>query len=178
MPDASNAVFQILIHGSLEAVWNEITRTDAPIGAFFNNRMHLEQLQSGSSLAMRTGDGKYTGVVGEVLEVIPLKRFSHTFKFTNYDDPHCRVIYDLEQTADGVSFTLTMEDLPAGTKTAKNMVQGGKMIVNTLRAVIETGCPSLGIRVLYGFFKLMAPFSPKRCLSEQWPLESNLQESS
>ena len=163
-------MFQIFIRASAQAVWDEITRTDEPILAFFNNRMHVGKLETGSQLAMRTGDGKYTGVVGEILEVIPLKRFSHTFKFTNYDDPPCKVIYDIEEVTDGVNFTLSIEDLPEGTKTAKSMVQGGKMIIGTLKRVIETGKPSFGIRMLYGFFKLMAPFSPKRCLTENWPI--------
>ena len=45
-----------------------------------------------------------------------------------------------------MEFTLTMEDLAIGTKSAKQMIQGGTMIVNTLKAVIETGRPSLGTR--------------------------------
>jgi uncharacterized protein YndB with AHSA1/START domain len=164
-------MFRVLIRGSLEDVWNEITRTDEPIAAFFNSRLDVGRIQAGSRLAMRSPDGKYTSVVGEILEVVPMKRFSHTFRFTNYDDPECKVIYDLEEVEGGVQFTLTIEDLPQGTKTAKQMVQGGKMIVNTLQSVIETGRPSFGIRMLYVLFKLMAPFSPKRCRSEHWPVD-------
>jgi uncharacterized protein YndB with AHSA1/START domain len=171
VPDTVPSMFRVLIKGSLEDVWNEITRTDEPIAAFFNSRMHIGTLQAGSRLAMRSPDGKYTAVVGDVLEVIPLKRFSHTFRFTNYDDPECKVIYDLEQAEGGVQFTLTIEDLPLGTKTAKQMVQGGKMIVNTMKAVIETGRPGFGIRMLYTLFKLMTHLTPKRCLSANWPLE-------
>jgi len=163
-------MFQVHIQGSVDAVWKEITRTDAPIACFFNSQMHVNSLSPGSSYAMRTPDGKYTGVVGEILEVIPGKRFSHTFKFTNFDDPPCKVICDLEEADGGTLFTLTIEDLPAGTKTAKDMTRGGTLIVNTLKAVIETGRPRFGIRMLYVLFKLMAPFSPKRCLSSNWPL--------
>jgi len=164
-------MFRVLIQGSLEDVWNEITRTDEPIAAFFNNRMHVGAMKAGSKLAMRSPDGKWTGVVGEILEVVPHQRFSHTFRFTNFDDPECVVIYDLEDTESGVQFTLTIENLPEGTKTAKQMVQGGTMIVNTLKAVIETGRPSFGTRMLFVLFKLMGPFSPKRCLSENWPVD-------
>ena len=164
-------MFRVHIQGSLEDVWNEITRTDEPILAFFNSRMHVGQLQAGSRLAMRSPDGKYTAVVGEILEVVPMKRFAHTFRFTNYEDPECKVVYDLEEKDGGVQFTLTIEDLPVGTKTAKQMVQGGTMIVNTMKAVIETGRPSFGIRLLYTLFKLMAPFTPKRCRSEHWPID-------
>ena len=173
MPDTAPSMFRVHIQGTLEDVWNEITRTDEPIAAFFNSRMHVGQLQAGSKLAMRSPDGKYTAVVGEILEFVPMKRFSHTFRFTNFDDPECTVIYDLEEVEDGVQFTLTIENLPTGTKTAKQMVQGGTMIVNTLRAVIETGRPSFGTRMLFVLFKLMAPFSPKRCLSENWPVDAS-----
>jgi len=174
VPERAN-VFRVLIRGTVEDVWNEITRTDEPIAAFFNSRMDVGRLEAGSKLAMRSPDGKYTGVVGRILEVVPQRRFSHTFRFTGYDDPECRVIYDLEPAAGGVQFTLTIEDLPAGTKTAKQMVQGGKMIVNTLKSVLETGRPSFGIRMLYLMFKLMAPFTPARCKSEHWPVDGPAQ---
>lgn len=174
MPDQAPAVFRVWIDGSPEAVWHEITRTDEPIAAFFNNRMHLSgALQAGSRLAMRTADGKWTGVVGEILEVEPLKKFAHTFKFTAYDDPECTVIYELEPKDGGTQFTLTVENLPVGTKTGKNMSSGGKMICGTLKRVVETGKPSFGIRLLYGFFKLMGPLSPKRCATERWPIDGS-----
>lgn len=170
MPETKPRLFRVLIRGSLQDVWDEITRTDEPIAAFFNSRMHVGRLQAGSKLAMRSPDGKYTGVVGEILEVDPPRRFAHTFRFTSLDDPPCKVIYDLEEVAGGVQFTLTIEDLPEGTKTAKQMVQGGTLIVNTLKSVIETGRPSAGTRMLFALFKLMAPFTPKRCRSEHWPV--------
>ncbi len=175
MPDtqtsAARAKFQVHIRGSLQAVWDEITRTDAPIPAFFNSRMDVHRLEPGARLAMRTADGKYTGVVGEILEFEPPTRFAHTFRFTNYDDPPCKVLYELQEKDDGVLFTLTVYEMPVGTKTAKQMLQGGKMIVNTLKRVIETGKPSLGTRMLFLMFQLLAPTSPQRCLSENWPVD-------
>ncbi len=85
MPEPS--VFRVLIRASAEEVWNEITRTDPPIAAFFDNRMHVRALEPGARLAMRSPDGAYTGVVGRILEVVPHKRFRHTFRFTHLDDP-------------------------------------------------------------------------------------------
>ncbi len=166
----TRAKFRVFIKGSIDAVWNEITRTDAPIAAFFNSQMHVGTLSPGSRIAMRTPDGKYTGVVGEITEYDPPHRFAHTFKFTAYDDPECKVIYDLEEAEGGVQFTLTIEDLPVGTKTAKQMVQGGKMITSTLKSVIETGKPGFGTRMLFVVFKLMAPMTPGKCKSEHWPI--------
>ena len=167
----TRAKFQILIRGSIQDVWHEITRTDRPIPAFFNTQMHTLGLAPGARLAMRTKDAKWTGVVGEVLAIEPPRHFAHTFKFTNFDDPECRVLYDLEEVEGGTQFTMTITDLPVGTKTAKQMVQGGTMIVNTLKSCIETGKPSFGTRMLFGLFKVMAPFSPKQSKSEYWPLE-------
>ncbi len=171
MPDPSDLVFHVVIQGTIEDVWHEITRTDAPIPAFFNNQMHVRELAPGAKLAMRTGNGKYTGVVGEILECEPPRRFVHTFKFTNLKDPACVVAYDLAEVDGGVQFTLTVSDVPVGTKTAKQMAQGGRMIIATLKAVIETGKPTFGTRVLFGLFKLLAPFSPKVCRSENWPVD-------
>lgn len=163
------AVFEVLIKGTLEAVWREITKTDELQGAIFNARMHTDGLKPGGQIRMRTADGKYTSVVGHVLEFDPPRRFVHTMAFTNYDDPPSTVTYELEPVGDEVRFTLTVE-MPADTKSAKQMKQGGTMIVNTLKAIVETGRPSAGIRALYVLFKLMAPLSPKRCRSEHWPL--------
>ncbi|MGD1915603.1 MAG: SRPBCC domain-containing protein [Phycisphaerales bacterium] len=167
--DRKHSVFRTHIKASIHDVWTEITRTDAPIAAFFNARMHTPMLEAGSKLAMRTPDGKYTGVVGEILEVIPPTKFSHTFKFTNFDDPPCTVTYELREIDGGTEFTLTVIDAPPGTKTEKQMNTGGKMIVNTLKRVMETGRPSVGIRVLYTMFKIMP--QPKRCRSEHWPVD-------
>ncbi len=173
MPDATKSPtqkFQIVINAPVEAVWKEITRTDAPIACFFNSQMYLGPagLKPGSKLAMRSG--KHTGVVGTILEIDPPRRFSHTFKFTQMDDPECKVTYDLRPVNGGTEFTLSIDDLAMGTKTAKQMMQGGTMIKNTLKAVIETGKPSFGIRMLYVLFKVLAPFSPKKCLNENWPV--------
>ncbi len=177
MPDASPAgtdtrhKFVVEIDAPIEAVWAEITKTDEVIPCFFNTRMHVSSLQAGSRMAMRTADGKYTGVVGEILEVTPPTRFAHTFKFTNFDDPACVVVNELEDLGNGrTRYTMLLRDLPEGTKTAKQMVQGGKLIVNTLKSVMETGRPSFGTRMLFVLFKLMAPLSPKQSRSEHWPV--------
>jgi len=51
-------MIQVHIQGSVDALWKEITRTDAPIACFFNSQMHVNSLSPGSSYAMRTPDGK------------------------------------------------------------------------------------------------------------------------
>jgi len=138
-------------------------------------RMCVPEFKPGAPLRMRTANEKYTGVVGEIFEYDPPHRFAHTFKFTQFDDPPCRVFYDLKEVEDGVEFTLTIEDLPADTKTAKQMKQGGNMIINTLKRVVETGKPALGTRMLFVLFKLLEPLSPKRTRSENWPFDRKIE---
>ncbi len=168
MAEKIKLVNKVFIKGSIQDVWREITKTDEVQKVMFNMRLDSD-LAVGGPIRMRTANGKYTGVIGEILEFEPPRRYSHTFRFTNHDDPPCRVTYDLKEVEGGVEFTLTTDDLTAGTKTAKQMAGGGKMIVNNLKAIVESGSVPFGTRVLYGMFKIMEPFSPKRTLSSNWP---------
>lgn len=172
MADKEKAIFRVFIRGTVDAVWREVTKTHEPQQCFFNMYMRTDGLQRGGQIRMRSRNGKYTTVIGEILEFDPPRRFSHTFRFTNFDDPWCKVIYDLEEVEGGVQFTMTLEDLPTGTKTASQMKQGGNLIVNTLKSMVETGKPSFGTRLLFVLIRTMQPFTPKRCRSENWPLPS------
>ena len=172
MADTLRLVSKIVIAGRIEDVWREITKTDEPQQAMFNARMHTIGLAPGAPIQMRTPDNKYTSVVGEILELDPPHRLAHTMKFTPYDDPYCRVTYELKEVDGGVEFTLTSEDVPANTKTAKDMTRGGDFIVKTLKEIVENGRPALGTRILYGVFGLLGPLmTPKQCLASNWPLE-------
>jgi hypothetical protein len=50
------------------------------------------------------------------------------------------------------------------------MQSGGSMIMNTLKAVVETGKPSFGIRLMYALFDKMGFVLPKKTRAEHWPL--------
>lgn len=171
MAETSRSVFKVFIKGTIQAVWHEITQRDRPQPCMFNSRLDTDGLRPGGQIRMRTPSGKFTGVVGEVIEFDPPRRYGHTFRFTNLNDPECKVFYDLKEVPGGVEFTMTLEEMPKGTKTEKQMSQGAKLIVNTLKSVVETGRPSFGTRLLFAFIGLMEPFSPKACRSENWPLK-------
>jgi uncharacterized protein YndB with AHSA1/START domain len=170
MAETEKVVYKIFIKGSIQDVWREITKTNEPQKCMFNMRLDTDGLRPGGQMRMRSPNGKLTGVVGEVLEFDPPHRYVTKFRFTAYDDPPAKVIHELKEVPGGVEYTLINEDVPAGTKTAKQMKQGGNLIVNTLKAVVETGRPSFGVRLLYLLFKLLGPMQPKRCRSENWPL--------
>lgn len=174
MTETMQQMFRVRIAAPLQAVWDQLTRQGEPLPHFFGSVMHTTGLRPGAALRMRTPDGKYTGVVGEILECDPPHRFAHTFRFTNLDDPWCKVIYELREVDDQVELTLSIVDVPAGTKTEKYMVQGGTIITNTLKAVAETGKPPFSTRMILLVNKLMAPFTPRKCRSEFWPLDESL----
>ncbi len=174
MADTTKIVSKIHIKGTIQEVWREITKTGEIQKSMFNMQLHTDGLAPGAQIRMRTKNGKYTGVVGEVLEFDPPNRYVHTFRFTNFDDPYCTVSYDLREANGGVDFTLTSEKVPVGTKTEKQMRQGGDWIVKTLKSVVETGKPGMGVRMLYVLFKLMEPMSPKSTLTSNWPLEKSV----
>ena len=79
MTETQKIVAKIFIEGSIDDVWHEITKTDELQGAIFNMRLHTDGLRLGGHIRMRTADGKYTGVVGEILEFDPPHRYGHTF---------------------------------------------------------------------------------------------------
>jgi len=170
--EANKAVFRILIAGTMEAVFRELTKTGEPQGAVFNAVLTLDSpgLVRGRRMQMRTGSGRHAIVVGEVMELEAPTRFAHTHRFTQHDDPSCTVVYDLKKVDGGVEVTLTVENIPAGTKTETEMRRGGDFILKNLKAIVETGRPPLGTRLMYAMFGALEFVLPGRTKSENWPL--------
>ncbi len=170
---ASNkAIYKVVINAPIEKVWSELVKTDEVLPFFFGGVCKTTgELAVGKAMAMETKNGKYRSVVGRVLEFDPPHRYSHTFKFTNYDDPPCTVTYELKEVDGGVEFSLITTNVPAGTKTEKGMAQGGKFIVETFKSVVETGQPSTGTKLMLGVMALFQPFTPAKCQSENWTFE-------
>jgi len=134
-PEVADAIFRIVINAPIERVWRELTKTDEAQGAIFNAWLHTTGLTPGGRMQMRTGSGKHVIVDGAVEEFDPPRRFVHTHRFTQYDDPVCKVAYELKPVAGGVEVTLKVLQMPVGTRTAKDMQAGGMMILNTLQAI-------------------------------------------
>lgn len=172
-PDAGEAqksYYRVMIRAPIHKVWAELTRTDAVLPFFFNGVCKTPGLKPGAPMHMRSKDGKYTSVVGEVLEFEPPHRYAHTFRFTAYDDPECVVRYVLKEVEGGTEFTLINENIPPGTTTEKYMTQGAEFITQNLKSIVETGKPTGSGRFALFMMGLMAPFTPKKCRSENWPL--------
>ncbi len=166
----NKAVFRVVIDGKIEKIWHELTKQGDAQAAVFNAWLHAQTLAVGQKMQMRTQSGEHTLVVGTITAFEPHHRFAHTFRMTEYDDPECEVMYQLKETSEGVECTLTVDRIPVGTKTGKSMQSGGKMIVNTLKLVVETGRPSLPTRLMYWMFGRMEFVLPKKTATKNWPL--------
>lgn len=168
--DKTDAVFRIFINADIQRVWRELTKTGEAQGAVFNAWLHTTGLAPGGQIQMRTGSGKHVLVVGEVLAFEPPRRFVHTHRFTQHDDPVCQVSYELEPVGAGVQVTLRVTGLAAHTATAKSMGSGGTMILASLKAIAETGRPPLSTRLMYWMFEHLEFVLPKRTRTEHWPM--------
>ena len=170
MNQTTKAVFRIVIDGKIETVWHELTKQGEPQAAVFNAWLTAQSLAVGNAMQMRTGSGKKVLVVGKVTAFEPSHRFAHTFRFTQHDDPECEVVYELKQLPAGVECTLIVERMPVGTKTAKGMQDGGTMILNALKQVVESGRVSLGTRIMYWLMARLEFLLPARTDARNWPL--------
>ncbi|MEL7445221.1 MAG: SRPBCC domain-containing protein [Pseudomonadota bacterium] len=169
---ADKAIYRVFIEAPIETVWRELVKTDEVLPFFFGSVCRSTgELTIGAPIAMETTNGKYRSVVGKVIEFDPPRRYSHTFKFTGYDDPPCTVTYELESVNGGTEFSLVTTNVPAGTKTEKGMAQGGKFIVETFKSVVENGRPGFGTRMMLGAMGLAQPFTPKASRSENWSFD-------
>lgn len=168
-----DAVFRIVIKADIQRIWRELTKQGEAQGAVFNAWLHSTgALRAGVPIQMRTASGKHVIVDGSVEVFEPPFRFTHTHRFTQFDDPVCRVSYELKPIGDGVEVTLRVLDMPSGSKTAKSMTGGGTNILASLKEICETGQPALGTRLMYWMFDRMEFVLPARTKSEHWPLKN------
>ena len=174
VPETTKLVSRVVINAPIEKVWKTLTTAGEVQPFFFNSVLHTTTLAPGAPMRMRSKDGKTTGVVGEVLELDPPHRYVTTFKFTNFDDPVCKVTHQLKEIEGGTEYTLISENVPVGTKTEKQMRQGGEFIVKTLKGVVEDGRPPFGSRMLLTLIGALGFLTPKVCRSENWSLEKEI----
>jgi len=171
---ANKSVTKIMIDAPIETVWAELIKTDSPLPFFFGSVCKTTKMGEGAPIRMQSPNGKYTSVAGTVTVFEPPYRYGHTFQFTNMDDPPCHVTYELKETPEGVEFSLITEVTIPGSKTEKSMGQGAGFITQNLKSVVETGKPTGGGKFLLLIIKLMGPFSPKICKSENWPMDRKI----
>jgi uncharacterized protein YndB with AHSA1/START domain len=169
MADASplnDHVFTIDIHAPRQRVWDEITKTGR-IQLAMHNTVLESTLAPGAKLRYYSPDRKRVFVVGEVVEVSPPRRFSHTFKFTMRADEPSLVTWELEDTPNGCRVTLVHSRWTNQIKTHKSVVAGWREILAILKCELETGDIPLTTKVAYSVMNRLMFLLPKSTTIEE-----------
>lgn len=158
---ADRVVTSIDIKATIEEAWREITKTGAIQRACFDAVL-VSEMKPGAPYRYTTPDGKRTLFKGTILEVDPPRRFALTFRFPGDEEPEKKVVYELSPVPSGVRVTVVHEGLDPATKDGRRNAGGWSTFLSNLRAVLETGKPSLGTRIQYFIFRnVVLPFMPK-----------------
>jgi hypothetical protein len=172
MPKTGKAVFKAIIGGTREEIFREITRTDRPLRALGDARLHTPGLQADARLQFRTATGSHTLGDGYVLVYDPPRQFSHTVSCTRYHDPPFTVTYELRQARTNVELVLTLEDLPVGTPSSRLAMRQASRTVREVKHLVETGRPTAMGRLRSAAVRLLEFTLPSETLTEHWPLEA------
>lgn len=157
-------VVSIHIDVPVERVWEEITRTGRVQRALYNTVLETE-LKPGARLRYYSPDRKRVFIVGEVVEVEPPHRFSHTYWFTMWKGGGPTLVtWQLTPESGGCRVTVTHSGWTSAHEAAEKTGAGWKEILSLLKQSLETGTIPLRTRVLYavmGAMSFMLPSSTK-----------------
>lgn len=156
-------VLSIDIEASIQRVWDEITKTGRVQRALYNTVLETT-LTPGSRLRYYSPDKKRVFIVGEVVEVDPPRKFSHTYMFTQNPQKPTLVTWELQETPAGCRITLTHSGWTTEHKAPEKVAAGWREILALLKQEIETGQIPLKTRILYGLmgaFMFMMPKTTK-----------------
>jgi uncharacterized protein YndB with AHSA1/START domain len=159
-------VFTIDIRAKRQQVWDEITKTGR-IQLAMHNTILESGLTPGAKLRYYSPNRRRVFVVGEVLDVSPPRRFSHTFKFTMRDEAPSVVTWELEETPSGCRVTLIHGGWTNQVKTHKGVVSGWREILALLKSELETGDIPLKTKVVYGVLNRLLFLLPRSTKVEE-----------
>lgn len=168
--DGNTAIYKVLIEAAIDDVWAELVDRQSPKPYLFNSILEAPAVEAGVPYRMVSKRRRNVAVIGDILEIDPPHRLVQSFRFTQYDDPPCKVIYLLKAVQGGVEFSLITEDVPVGTKTEKSMADGGKFIVRNFKSWVESRRPTFSGRLILTMIDVAEPFAPKSTRIENWPL--------
>ena len=157
-------VVRIHIDVPVERVWDEITRSGRVQRALYNTVLETE-LVPGARLRYASPDRKRVFIVGEVVEVEPPRRFSHTYLFTMWKSGGPTLVtWELEPAGSGTRVTVTHSGWTGAHEAPEKVAAGWREILALLKSDLETGTIPLKTRVLYrvmGWFSFALPASTK-----------------
>ena len=154
-------VLSIDIHVPVEKVWHEITKTGAIQRAIYGSIME-GQLKPGAKLRFYSPSRKRVYLIGEVVEVVPPSKFSHTWKLTmGVDDFFTLVTWELSPIAGGTRVKLTHSRWLDTSKSYKSVGETWTYLLRNLKKDLEDGDIEFGAKVKFGMYSLMEFMLPK-----------------
>lgn len=159
-------VASIHIDVPVERVWDEITKTGRIQRALYNTVLETE-LKPGARLRYYSPNRKRVFIVGEVVEVDPPHRFSHTYWFTMWKGGGPTLVtWELVPESGGCRVTVTHSGWTSAHEAAEKTGAGWKEILSLLKQDLETGTIPLRTRVLYGVMGAMSFMLPASTRAE------------
>lgn len=165
-PTTIEHVLSVEIHAPVQKVWDEITKTGSIQRPLYNTVLHTD-FEPGSRLRYSSGDGKRVFVVGEIVEVRPPTLFSHTYRFTQRDEPFTLVTWQLEETPTGCRVTLTHGGFTDRSWKPEKVKAGWEEILGLLKSEVETGRIPFRTRLMYRIMNAMMFMMPKATKAEE-----------
>ena len=135
-----------------ENVWEALTRTGEPQPHYFDAVLEAE-MRPGGRWRFLTDDRERFLAGGEILAIEPPRRFAHTFRAADLDDPPSRVTVELEETAGGCRVTLVHDRFPRKTTTYRRFRRAHPLALSALKALLETGELPIRARLYTALFK-------------------------
>lgn len=173
MTEHDDLLFSTPIKATKEAVWAELTKTDAPQAPFWNTVLHTTGLEPGASYQMRSPSGKYVNTLGIIERYEPPSLLVQTLRFARFDEPPCRVTYQIDDAdAGGVILTVRVEGLgPGETRDGFEGSGGFVWVLKTIKRVVEDGKVPLPTRAMYWVAKMFeSRMEPESTRVEHWPM--------
>lgn len=137
-------VYELFIDAAPEAVWAVLTDdAKTPLWQHFNMTSRTEW-RVGGKIEFLVGDRAM--IVGELIELTPPKRLSHSFSARWSEDvagdPPSRVTWELEPVGNGATkLSLVHDDFGGDTTTSRMVAVGWVEAISRLKTLVETGRP-------------------------------------
>ena len=158
-------VLSIHIQVPVQTVWNEITKTGRIQRALYNTVLDSD-LRPGSKLRYYSPDRKRVFIVGEVVEVDPPRKLSHTYIMTMKPEPATLVTWELEEENGGTRVTIVHTGWTVAHAAPQKVSAGWTEILGLLKADLETGKLPLKTRIMYGLMGAFMFMLPKTTRTE------------
>jgi uncharacterized protein YndB with AHSA1/START domain len=154
-------VLSIEIDAPIDTVWREITKTGA-IQRPLNNTVLDSAMTPGARLRYYSPSRKRVFVVGEIVELVPPRRFSHTWKFTMHAEDFTLVTWELAELPGGACrVTLTHSRWNESMKSYRNVGATWGNILRLLKRELETGDIDMKAKLMYGMLGALEFMLPK-----------------